>query len=58
METKAIIELIAAVAIIVGPIAVIIERLIGDRGIGARAIQFATVVMLIPTIVILALEKM
>jgi 4-amino-4-deoxy-L-arabinose transferase-like glycosyltransferase len=57
MDTKQIVELILGAAILVGPIIVIIERLIGDRGLGARAIQFAAVVMLIPAIVLLALEK-
>ena len=57
MDTKNIVELIAGAAILVGPIAVIVERVVADRGIGARAIQFAAVVMLIPTIVILALER-
>jgi hypothetical protein len=58
MDLKNWIELVAAVAILVGPIAVIVERFKIGRGIGARSIQFAAVAMLIPTILIVALEKL
>jgi hypothetical protein len=58
MDVKSSIELIAAIAILIGPIAVIFERLRSGRGIGARSIQFAAVAMLIPTILIVALEKL
>jgi uncharacterized membrane protein YhiD involved in acid resistance len=54
---RIIIELIAAAALVLGPGAIIVERVIRDRGYGARTIQFCAVVTLIPTIVILSLER-
>jgi hypothetical protein len=57
MDVKSWIELMAGIALAVAPVAVLVDRYVGDRGIGARAIQFLTVAMLLPAIVILALEK-
>jgi hypothetical protein len=57
MDTKSIIELIAVAGIVAAPALLLVERLVGDRGIGARTIQFLAVAMLIPTILILAIEK-
>jgi len=54
---KPIIEIIAAATIALAPLAMLIDRYVGERGMGARAIQFTTVAMLLPTILILALEK-
>jgi hypothetical protein len=57
VDIKSTIEIIVACGIVVAPIALLIDRFAGDRGIGARAIQFLAVAMLIPTIVLLALEQ-
>jgi hypothetical protein len=54
-SVRTVIELIAVSTILAGPICVIVERIM-SKGIGARAIQFCAVVMLIPTIILLALE--
>lgn len=55
METKDIVILVAVATMAIGPILVIGERLKSDRGIGARAIQFCAVIMVVPMILILAL---
>jgi len=57
MDTKSIIELILICGIAAAPLLMLAERLIADRGMGARVIQFLAVAMLIPTILILSLEK-
>jgi hypothetical protein len=57
MDWKSLIEVIAAIGIAFAPILVLGERLIADRGTGARSIQFVAVCMLVPAILILALEK-
>jgi 4-amino-4-deoxy-L-arabinose transferase-like glycosyltransferase len=56
-SVRTAIELVAVITILAGPICVIVERIMSKKGIGARAIQFCAVVMLIPTIILLALEK-
>jgi len=53
---KAAIEIIAILAVLAGPVGVLVERLWRDKSIGARSIQFCAVVMLVPTIIILSLE--
>jgi hypothetical protein len=57
MKTTEIVQIIAAVTMVILVIGVFIERLSSKKAIGARAIQFLTVGLLIPTIVILSLEK-
>ena len=57
MDTKSMFELILIIGIAAAPSILLIERFAGDRGIGARAIQFLAVAMLIPAILILALER-
>ncbi|WP_174902151.1 hypothetical protein [Burkholderia pseudomultivorans] len=52
-----VIEIIAAATIPVAFVLVIIDRIVNKRGIGARAIQLTAVGMLVPLILILALEK-
>ena len=55
MSTKDIVILVAVGVMALGPILLWIERLHSGRGIGARAIQFCAVVMIIPVILILSL---
>ena len=57
MQTIDIVELIAAGIMALCMLLVIIERLWSGRGIGARAIQFLAVGLVIPSILILALEE-
>ena len=57
MDSKNTFELILVCGIALAPLLLLIERFAGDRGIGARAIQFLAVAMLIPAILILALEN-
>ncbi|GAA0560184.1 hypothetical protein [Rhizomicrobium electricum] len=63
MSTREIVELIAALTMPCGIIGLVINRWVNAAklksrgGIGARSIQFASVCMLFPTIVILALER-
>lgn len=54
---KTIIELGAGFIMIGGTIAVFAERFIHNKAIGVRAIQFLTIILLIPAILILALEN-
>jgi hypothetical protein len=62
MEVKGVIELIAVAAMVLVPGAVILNRIcaiicrVRPRGIGARVIQFTAVGMIIPLILITALE--
>ena len=56
MENKFWIE-VAAIAIMVGgPIGIFIDRWRTKRGIGVRIIQFLAVVLVVPSVLILALE--
>ncbi|MBO2984105.1 hypothetical protein [Burkholderia pseudomallei] len=57
MDTKGYVELIAALTIPLGFGAVMAHRFATKRAIGARVIQLVAVVMLVPVILILALEK-
>ncbi|MCX4151979.1 MULTISPECIES: hypothetical protein [Paraburkholderia] len=57
MDLRGYIELIAAATIPLGFGAVMAHRFVGKKSIGARVIQLTAVVMLIPVILILALEK-
>ena len=55
--TRLVVEAIAALIMVGGLVGVLIERFRSKRGIGVRVIQFLAIVFIIPTIVILALEK-
>jgi hypothetical protein len=57
MDVKSIVELVAVAMLPLGFGAIILQRIIMKRSIGVRIIQLTAVVMLIPTIVILGLEK-
>lgn len=50
------VEIVACVVMIAGLLGVFIERYRTKRGIGVRVIQFLTVTLVLPTILILSLE--
>jgi len=56
MTGTQLVEIIAALTMPIGLIVLFINRLILDRGIGARAIQFSGVTIVFPAIIILGLE--
>ncbi len=56
-EVKTIVELIAASMLPLGFVGVMIHRLVLNKSIGARVVQLTAVVMLIPVILVLALER-
>jgi len=51
------IEIVACVIMVGGVVGVFIERMRTKRGIGVRVIQFLTVTLVLPSILILALEN-
>ncbi len=55
-DAKTIIEILAIIMSAAGLCGLLFHRWQTNRSIGARAIQFATVVLLIPAILILSLE--
>jgi phosphatidylserine synthase len=57
MKTSDIVELLAAALMVIGLLAVFINRWKTGRGLGARVIQLLAVIFVIPAILILALEK-
>jgi hypothetical protein len=57
MNVKEILEIGAGIIMIGGTIAVFVERFVHKKAIGVRVIQFLAVLLLIPTILILALEN-
>jgi uncharacterized membrane protein len=54
---RVLLELIAALVMVVGVIGILAERWRSKRGIGTRVIQFLGVVLLVPVVFILALEQ-
>ncbi len=56
MDTKSTIELILAGIMVLGIVALFVNRYQLKKGIGARIIQFAGVILVVPLIGILALE--
>ena len=56
MPFKYWVEIIAIATLPVAIIAVIVNRTMVDRGLGARAIQFLAISLFVPIIVLLALE--
>ena len=57
MKTIEIVECVAAGIMLLGIGGVIFQRIKTGMGIGARVIQFSAVVLVVPAIMILALEK-
>lgn len=57
MNIKTILELGACIIMIGGTIAVFAERFIHKKSFGIRVIQFLAMLLIIPTIIILALEN-
>ena len=57
MDIKTIVELGACIIMVGGTIAVFVERFIHNKTIGVRVIQFQAILLLIPAILILALEN-
>jgi xanthine/uracil permease len=57
MKTSEIVELIASSLMVVGVLCIMVHRIVIGAGIGARVIQYVAVVLVIPAILILALEK-
>ncbi len=57
MTPREWVEIIAAITGPLGVVGLLFHRVYGGYGIGARAIQFAVAVLLIPAILILGLEK-
>jgi len=51
------IEIVACVIMVGGVLGVFIERARAMRGIGVRAIQFLTITLVLPSILILAMEN-
>lgn len=64
MTAREIVEIILSVLIAVVPIGFLIHRTIAKKsetehfGIGVRSVQFVGVAMLLPTITVLALERL
>ena len=56
-EAKTVVEVLAILMSALGICGLLYHRLKSQRSIGARAIQFAAVVLLIPAILILSLEN-
>ena len=56
MELKSILEVTAAAIMVVGVIGLFVERIWRKRGIGVRVIQLLTVILVLPVVLILALE--
>ena len=52
-----IVQIIAAITMLLGVAGVILNRQKVKRGLGVRSIQFTAVILVIPTILILSLEE-
>lgn len=57
MWMRLAVEIVACIIMVGGVIGVFIERFRTKRGIGVRVIQFMTVTLVLPSILILALEE-
>jgi hypothetical protein len=63
MTSRECIEVILALSILLGPIALLIHRTFAKKadgshyGLGARMVQLVGAMTLLPTIILLALEK-
>ena len=58
MGVPLIIELVCATIMVVGTFGLLVNRIVLRRGFGARVIQFLAVVLMVPGIIILSLEKL
>ena len=56
MDTKQILEYIAGTIMLVGTLLIFYERIKNQKGIGVRIIQLIVVILLIPSVFILAME--
>ena len=56
LNIKHVIEAVSLLIMVVGVAGIFIERIWRNRGIGVRVIQFLTVILVVPTILILSLE--
>lgn len=56
MELKTILEVTAVAIMVAGVIGLFVERIWRKRGIGVRVIQLLTVILVLPVVLILALE--
>lgn len=56
MTSLYIVEIIAAVTMVTGILGILVTR--RNKGIGIRVIQFSAVVLVLPIILILAIEKL
>ena len=54
---KGIVEIIAALLMLIGLIAVVWQRVKQERGLSSIALQFVSVIFVFPTILILSLES-
>jgi hypothetical protein len=57
MTTRHLLEVVAALVMIGGLFGIFVERCRSKRGIGVRIIQFLAVVLVVPTVFVLALEE-
>ncbi len=56
-SVTSVVVIVAALTMLVGVIGAVVNRVITKKGIGLRMIQFVTVVVLAPGVLILALLK-
>ena len=56
MDRKALIEVFAGLVMILGLLGIFALRWRQERGIGRRAIQLATVILVVPVTLVLAIE--
>ena len=56
MDAKFWIEVVAIATMPIAIVAIIVERIARDRGIGVRVIQFLGICLLLPLTIILAIE--
>ena len=52
-----LVEIVALAIMVIGVIGIFIERARTKRGIGVRVIQFATVLLVLPIVLVLAVER-
>ena len=57
METNTVIVISCLIIMVVGLICIFVERFIRKKGFGVRIIQFLAIVLLIPAIIILAIQE-
>ena len=57
LRVSDLIELCSALIMTLGLIGVFLDRIITRKGLGARVIQLLAIILLVPSILILSLEK-